>query len=89
MPDPREPHSGKGLLVTTDTGRFTFEANDSMGVLQIDERKPASIYTYPVEPSRHPDLDPLPVIKVHERRLLWESESGVPDGIHPDERGNV
>ncbi|CAO1616815.1 unnamed protein product [Sympodiomycopsis kandeliae] len=90
VPDPCHPlESGKGLLVVTDTGRFTFEANENLGTLKVDDDRPACIYTYRVEPAVCPDLNPYPRVHVNGRRLLWDSECGVPDGIHPDEQGNV
>lgn len=87
--DPSDPTSGKGYLVTTDTGRFTFKANGNMGVLIVDETRPACVYTYIIEPSPHPALDPFPIVRVDERQLLWESECGAPDGVHPDDNGNM
>lgn len=88
IPDPREPQSGKGLLVATDTGRSSFDPDKRMGILRIDHRRPATIYTYRVEPCSQPDVDPFPRVDAA-RELLWESECGVPDGVHPDERGNL
>lgn len=90
VPDPRlSAEDGKGLLVSTDTGRFSFDADDHMGTLNVDQDRPACIYTYHVEPSMWPDVDPFPQVYVGERRLLWDSECGGPDGVHPDEQGNV
>jgi hypothetical protein len=88
VPDPCDPASGNGLLVTTDTGRFGFTPNGKMGDFVVDESKPSSLYTYQVTPSSDPG-DVFPHIHIGQRRLLGHSESPVPDGIHADELGNV
>lgn len=74
--------------MATDTGRFVFDPDKRMGTLRIDHQRAASIYTYRVEPASDPDVDPFPSVDAA-RELLWDSECGVPDGVHPDEKGNL
>lgn len=92
--DPHSPQDGSGLLIVTDTGRFrsTPHPDRPMGLGVIEDHRPACIYTYPVSytPNDEPDkpggkLD----VDVTARKLLWHSESGPPDGVHPDVRGNL
>lgn len=89
MPDPSDPTSGKGLLVTTDTGQFSFQPNETMGVLTVEDDRPACIYTYEVKPYLNGVTNVFSCIDAENRRLLGHSDCPVPDGIHPDELGNV
>lgn len=85
---PSPANDGSGLLITTDTGKFRFHRNDTMGDFYVDEAGPAHLYSYKV----HPDSaskDGLPAVDVESRREFSESTSGVPDGIHVDTEGNV
>ncbi|PWN19097.1 hypothetical protein BCV69DRAFT_313858 [Microstroma glucosiphilum] len=91
IPDPSDPTSGRGLLATTDTGRFFMEPNEAMGEFKVDESRPACIYTYPIEPlSRDPGSEGVALpLAIGERSLLAHSESPIPDGLHPDRQGNL
>lgn len=84
---PAPTADGAGLLLTTDTGRFRFHRNESMGEFHIDKQGPACIYSYQVHAGAHEDG--LPKIDTDSRKLFAESTSGVPDGIHVDDRGNI
>lgn len=85
---PSKANDGSGLLITTDTGRFRFHRNDTMGDFHVDENGPAHLYSYQVQPDSASN-DNLPAVDVKSRREFSESSSGVPDGIHVDEHGNV
>lgn len=84
---PSQTADGSGLLLTTDTGRFRFHRNESMGDFHVDPSGPARIYSYRVEAGK--STDGMPNIVVQSRALFAESTSGVPDGIHVDDKGNV
>ncbi len=45
---PSPANDGSGLLITTDTGRFRFHRNDTMGDFYVDENGPAHLYSYKV-----------------------------------------
>lgn len=85
---PSSKNDGSGLLITTDTGRFRFHRNDTMGDFYVDDKGPSLLYSYRV----HADSttqDDLPAVKIESRREFAQSTSGVPDGIHVDTEGNV
>ncbi|SPO31344.1 related to Gluconolactonase [Ustilago trichophora] len=85
---PSPANDGSGLLITTDTGRFRFHRNDSMGDFYVDDNGPSLLYSYKVQPDSA-SKDGLPVVDVESRREFAHSTSGVPDGIHVDTEGNV
>jgi len=85
---PSSANDGSGLLITTDTGRFRFHRNDSVGEFYVDENGPARLYSYRVKADSD-SKDGLPAVDVESRREFAESTSGVPDGIHVDTHGNV
>lgn len=89
IPSPISPASGSGLLCTTDTGAYTFTPDTPLGTFHLDTSRARCIYTYRVEPAENPERDPFPRIAIEERRLLGHSECGAPDGVHPDEEGNL
>ena len=108
VPDPSAPaSSGRGLLITTETGRLGFvpEQNDqgqTVPKFVVHPAKPACTYAYPVNYScstttdgggteRVPvaDVQGLPYVDTKMRFLVEHSTSGAPDGIHPDQKGNV
>lgn len=71
------------------------EPNDTMGEFKVDESRPACIYTYSIEPlspsanaSARSDGPAFP-LAIGKRSLLAHSESPIPDGIHPDRKGNL
>ncbi|SPO30012.1 related to Gluconolactonase [Ustilago trichophora] len=81
-------NDGSGLLITSDTGRFRFHRNDSMGDFYVDDNGPSLLYSYKVLPDSASE-DGLPAVDVESRREFAHSTSGVPDGIHVDTEGNV
>ncbi|KAJ1021578.1 hypothetical protein NDA16_003716 [Ustilago loliicola] len=87
---PSTANDGSGLLITTDTGLFRFRRNGSMGMgdFYVDENGPSVIYSYKVLPDSESE-DGLPAVDVGSRKLFAKSTSGVPDGIHVDQQGNV
>ncbi|GAK66995.1 smp-30 gluconolaconase lre-like region protein [Moesziomyces antarcticus] len=85
---PSPANDGSGLLITSDTGRFRFHRNDSVGEFYVDDNGPAHLYSYKVLPDSE-SKDGLPAVDVGSRTEFAESTSGVPDGIHVDTYGNV
>ena len=85
---PSRTNDGSGLLITTDTGRFRFHRNDTMGELYVDENGPSLLYSYRVEPDSA-SQDGLPAVVLESRKEFAQSTSGVPDGVHVDAEGNV
>ena len=85
---PAPANDGSGLLITTDTGRFRFHRNDSMGDFYVDDNGPSLLYSYKVHADSASN-DGLPAVDVASRREFAQSTSGVPDGIHVDTEGNV
>ncbi|PWN32954.1 uncharacterized protein FA14DRAFT_165614 [Meira miltonrushii] len=97
VPDPNYPStSGVGALVTTDTGRLNFKhlrcpkSGKLSAHFVCDKGKPACIYAYPVNYQKDKCSPDHPFVDVERRQLVAHSScSGAPDGIHPDEKGNV
>lgn len=97
VPDPNYPSdSGVGALVTTDTGRLRFNHSrcPRSGKVEAkffcDQSKPACIYAYPVNYQNNPLPSKSPFVDVKNRQLVAHSTcSGAPDGIHPDQKGNI
>ena len=67
------------LVITSDTARFRFHRNNTLGEFYVDDAGPASIFAYPLSPDG----------TLGHRRLLAHSDAdgGVPDGLHCDDRG--
>ena len=101
VPDPSAPSSsGRGLLITTETGRLSFvpeQAADGkvLPKFVVDESKPACMFAYAINYSSSgsekevADEQGFPHVDTSKRFLVEHSTSGAPDGIHPDEKGNV
>ena len=98
LADPSAPcDSGRGLLITTDTGRLRFDrlTDPATGKVSakfvVDDKLPACIYAFPVNYSQDSDQQKgsFPHVDTARRVLVAHSTAGAPDGIHPDSKGNV